>query len=262
MNLVKSEFLKLAYQRRTWGLLAAAIFLAVISTALSPYAIVRVQSVIKMPLSYADTIDGIYSKSLAAYILALVLGIVIMSSEFQHHTAIATFLATPNRLQVLSAKLITAAFWGAGFNVVATGLGMLSGKIALGFFSNVAEPHSYIFVNYLAAAALIGAVLGVVGASIGTLIRNQNAAVAIGLVWFQVLDRILMLVWPEGGKYMASGLITGMMQLHLNVKDKTTGLGINSADYLDPLPAAGMLLLYAVVFAVVAIATSLRRDID
>lgn len=262
MNLLKSEFLKLAYQRRTWGLLAAAIFLAVLGTAFSPYAISKLAHEMPLALSSADVIDAIYAKALGAYILALILGIVVMSSEFHHHTAIATFLTSPKRTQVLGAKLITAAIWGAGFNVIATLIGMGSGAFALTLFKNVGTPHGYIFVNYPLAAALIGAVLGVVGVGIGTLIRNQNGAVATGLVWFLVLDRILAVVWADAGKYLPTGLITAMMTLHLSVKDKSTGLGINTSDYLDPLPAAGLLLVYALVFAGVSIATTLRRDID
>jgi ABC-type transport system involved in multi-copper enzyme maturation permease subunit len=261
VNLLKSEFLKLAYQRRTWGLFAAAIFLSVLATALTPWALSRMKNAVVMPLTLTSSVDGVYSKSLGAYILALVLGIVIMSSEFQHHTAIATFLAAPKRLSVLGAKLITAAIWGAVLNVVATGLGMVSGAIALSMYKDAAKPDSYIFVDYIASAALTGAVLALVGLAIGTLIRNQNAAVSVGLVFFLVVDRILGLVWTEGGKYLPSGLITSMMQLHIDVNIKSTGLRINTADYLDPLPAAALMFGYGIAFALISLIT-LSRDID
>lgn len=262
MNLVKAEFLKLAYQRRTWGLLVAAIFLSVLGAALSPWAISRMQNQIVLPLSQAAVVDSVYSKALGAYIIVLIIGIIVMSSEFHHHTAIATFLATPKRTRVLTAKLITAAIWGAAINLVGTLVGMTSAAIALSFYKDAAQPDSFIWVDYPAAAVLIGAVLAVVGVGIGTLIRNQNGAVATGLVFFLVVDRILAVVWTEGGKYLPTGLISAMMQLHLNIKDKAVGIGFNSADYLDPLPAAGLMLVYAAVFAVAAIATTMRRDID
>jgi len=261
MRLLRAEFMKLAYQRRTWGLFAAAVFLAVLATALTPWALSRMQSVVVIPLSLPAAVDSVYSKALGAYIMSLVIGIVIMSSEFQHHTAIATFLATPKRINVLTSKLITAAVWGALINFVATALGMVSGAIALSFFKNVAAADSYIFVDYLCSALLIGAVLGVVGVAIGTLIRNQNAAVSTGLVLFLIVDRILAVVWTEGGKYLPSGLITGMMQLHLNLKDRASGFSLNTADYLEPWPAAGLLLGYGIVFAAISLIT-LRRDID
>lgn len=261
MNLLKAEFLKLVYQRRTWGLVLLGTFFAVLSTAFTPWALSRLDTVV-MPLSSADSVEGVYAKALGGYLLVLVLGITIMSSEFQHHTAIATFLASPKRINVLFAKLISAAIAGASMNLIATLIGMLSGTIALSFFSDVASPHASIWIDYPLAAVLIGAVLGVVGASIGSLIRNQNAAVATGLVWLSLVDRILAVIWVEIGKFLPTGLITSMMALKLNVSEKTSGISINTADYLEPLPAAGLLFAYGLVFAGIAIATTLRRDID
>ena len=261
MNLLKSEFLKLVYQRRTYGVLAAAIAIAVLATAFTPYALTHLRT-LGAPLSNAAVVDSVYAKALGGYMFALILGVLIMSSEFQNHTAIATFLATPKRIEVLVSKLAISAISGAILNVIATLVALASGVIALSMFKNVAAPDSYIWADYLASAALTGAVLAVMGVSIGTLIRNQNAAVSVAMIWIFVVDRILAVIWTDVGKYLPTGLITAMMNLHLDVKVRNIGLNINTADYLDPWPAAGLLLAYGVVFAVVSVATSLRRDID
>jgi ABC-2 type transport system permease protein len=261
VNLLKSEFLKLVYQRRTYGVLLAAIGISVLSTAFTPYALSRIEAM-GMPLGDAAVVDSVYSKALAGYMFALILGVLIMSSEFQNHTAIATFLATPKRFEVLISKIGIAAIAGAIVNVIATSVGLASGAIALSLFKHVATPHSYIWADYLASAALTGAVLAVMGVSIGTLIRNQNLAVSVAMIWIFVVDRILAVIWTEVGKYLPTGLITAMMNLHIDVKVKAIGFNINTGDYLDPWPAAGLLLLYGVLFAVVSVATSLRRDID
>ena len=262
MKLLKSEFLKLLYQRRTYGIVLAGIAISVLSTAFTPYALQRIGKGIIMPLSSASGVDGVYSKSLSGYIFALILGVLIMSSEYQHHTAIATFLATPKRLQVLLSKIAVAAISGAVINLVSAGIGMASGAFALTFFKNVAAPDSYIFADFFGSAALTGAVLGVMGVSIGTLIRNQNAAVTTSVIWFGFVDRILAVIWSEIGKYLPTGLITAMMNLHLDVKVQSVGLNFSTGDYLDPWPAAGLLLVYGIVFGVVSVLTSLRRDID
>ena len=261
MNLLKSEFLKLVYQRRTYGVLAAAIGIAVLATAFTPYALTKLRT-FGVPLSNPAVVDSVYAKALGGYMFALILGVLIMSSEFQNRTAIATFLATPKRIEVLVSKLAIAAIAGAILNLVATLVALASGAIALSMFKNVAAPDSYIWVDYLASAALTGAVLAVIGVSIGTLIRNQNAAVSVAMIWIFVVDRILAVIWTDVGKYLPTGLITAMMNLHLDVKVRSIGLNINTGDYLDPWPAAGLLLAYGVVFAVVSVATSLRRDID
>ena len=67
MRLLRAEFMKLAYQRRTWGLFAAAVFLAVLATALTPWALSRMQNVVVLPLSLPAAVDSVYSKALGAY---------------------------------------------------------------------------------------------------------------------------------------------------------------------------------------------------
>jgi hypothetical protein len=73
-----------------------------------------------------------------------------------------------------------------------------------------------------------------------------------------VIDPILLLVWPDAGKFLPSGLITAMMALDIQSPE----LGFDTTNYLPPLTATLVLLGYGVVFGAVAVATSLRRDID
>ena len=262
MNLVKSEFLKFLWLRRNWGLLLAATAISSLGAAFSPYAIVRVGGSLAMPLSSPDVVDGLYAKAMGGYMFMLILGIYAMSSEFHQHTAIATFLATPKRWKALVAKLGVSAVVGAVFNVIATGISMIAAAIALGFYKDAAAPHDYIFADYFASSALTGAVLAVMGVGIGTLIRSQNAAVLTGTLWIFLVDRLLAVLFVEVGKYLPTGLITSLMNLKLNLNSKQIPITLSTADYLDPAPAAGLLLLYGVVFAAVAVFTTLRRDID
>jgi ABC-2 type transport system permease protein len=261
MNLLKSEFRKLIYQRSTYGLILAAIAISVLATALSPYAVSKLGNAIVMPLSNADNIDGIYAKSLGSYMFIVIVGVLMMAGEFHHHTAVATFLAAPKRLNVLLAKIGMAAIAGAVIDLIATWIGIASGAFALTFYPKAAQPHDYIFLNFSASAALTGAVLAVVGVGIGALIRNQNLAVTASLIWLFVVDRILSVVWVEVGKYLPTGLITAMMNLKIDVTTKSP-ISINTADYLDPIPAAFLLLGYGIVFALVSLVFTLRRDID
>ena len=77
-----------------------------------------------------------------------------------------------------------------------------------------------------------------------------------------LVDRLLAVLFVEVGKYLPTGLITSLMNLKLNLNSKQIPITLSTADYLDPAPAAGLLLLYGVVFAAVAVFTTLRRDID
>jgi ABC-type transport system involved in multi-copper enzyme maturation permease subunit len=118
MNLVKAELRKLVYSNSTYGLLLASIFVAVLSTVVTPIVIDQEESGLFGSLKDQAMVDGVYANAISAYIFAIILGILIMSGEFRHGTAVATFLASPRRARVLVAKLVVAAFTGAVFQVV------------------------------------------------------------------------------------------------------------------------------------------------
>jgi ABC-2 type transport system permease protein len=116
---------------------------------------------------------------------ALVLGILGMAGELRHGTATPTFLVTPARGRVVAAKLIAAALAGlamalvAATVVLAIGLPWLPAK---GVHATVADSGLGARVAGLAAAVALSAVLG---AGLGALLRNQFAAVIVGLLWWQ-----------------------------------------------------------------------------
>lgn len=258
MNLLKSEWRKLIYVRAHWGLLIAAILVALLGTAVTPVILDSNAAAFGLGLDQPEAIDAVYANAISAYFFAIIIGIMLMSGEFRHGTSVATFLTAPKRGTVLANKLAIAAIGGALVMVIATASGLLGGWVALQFFDNVAEPSSGVFLNTMIAAVVSGGILGIVGVALGTLVRNQMLAITGSLIYLFVIDPILLTLAPEAGKWLPSGLITAMLALDIQAPE----LGIDTANYLPPLTATLVLLGYGVVFGVVAIATSLRRDID
>lgn len=258
MNLLKSEWLKLIYARANWGLLAASVWLAVVSTIVTPFVLQQQELVSFGTLQDQAVVDSIYANAVSSYIFSIILGVLIMAGEFRHGTAVATFLTAPKRVTVLWAKLGIAAIAGALMQLVSAVIAIAAGALTLTFFDDVAEPSAGIFVNTLLAAVLSGAVLAVIGVALGTLIRNQLIAVVSALVWLFIFEPILLVLWPEGGKWFPTGAISAMLAIDIDAPE----LGLSTADLLDPLSGTLLLLGYGAVFAAVAIATSLRRDID
>jgi ABC-type transport system involved in multi-copper enzyme maturation permease subunit len=258
MNLVKAELRKLVYSRSTYGLLLASIFVAVLSTVVTPIVIDQEESGLFGSLEDQAMVDGVYANAISSYIFAIILGILIMSGEFRHGTAVATFLASPRRARVLVAKLVVAAFAGAVFQVVSAGLAVAAGFYTLTFFEDVSSPSDSVFLNLAVASVLSGAILGLVGVAIGSLIRNQLIAIVSTLVWLFVLEPIVLLLFVDAGRWLPTGAITGMLALEF----ESEALGVSTADYLSPGVSAVVLLGYGAVFATVALVTSLRRDID
>jgi ABC-2 type transport system permease protein len=258
VNLIRAEFRKLLYSRSSYGLTLASVFLAVLSTVVTPIVISQDETGMFGSLSDSAMVDGVYANAISSYIFSIILGILIMSGEFRHGTAVATFLAAPRRILVLTAKLIVAAIAGALMQLISAALGMAGGLFTLSFYEGVASASENIFWSIMAAAALSGAVLGIVGVAIGSLIRNQLIAIVATLVWLFVVEPIVLLLFVEAGKWLPTGAITGMLALEF----ESEALGVNTADYLAPGLSALLLLGYGAVFAITAIFTSMRRDID
>jgi ABC-2 type transport system permease protein len=131
---------------------------------------------------------------------ALVLGILGMAGELRHGTATSTFLVTPVRGRVVAAKLAAAAVAGLAMAVVASaavfavGLPWLKAK---GIDVTVADTGLLARVAGLAVAVALFAVLGV---GLAAALRNQVAAVIVGLLWWsQGVERILVAVLHQPG---------------------------------------------------------------
>ncbi len=258
MNLLKSEWRKLIYVRAHWGLLIAAILVALLGTAVTPVILDSNAEAFGLGLDQPEAIDAVYANAISSYFFAIIIGIMLMSGEFRHGTSVATFLTAPKRGTVLANKLAIAAIGGALVMVIATASGLLGGWVALQFFDNVAEPSSGVFLNTMIAAVVSGAILGVVGVALGTLVRNQMLAITGSLIYLFVIDPILLTLAPEAGKWLPSGLITAMLALDVQAPE----LGFDTTNYLPALTATIVLLGYGLVFGAIAIATSLRRDIE
>jgi hypothetical protein len=131
---------------------------------------------------------------------ALVLGVLGMAGELRHGTATSTFLVTPKRGRVVAAKLAAAAVTGLAMAaassaaVLAVGLPWLRAK---GIEVAIADPGVATRVAGLAVAVALYAVLGT---GLGALLRNQVAAVVVGLLWWtQGVERVLTGILHQPG---------------------------------------------------------------
>ena len=196
-RLVHSELLKLRTTRtaRVLLTLAAAGTAALVAIvlllagqpgqpALGPDALRQLVLVPAQPLTLA----------------ALVLGVLGMAGELRHGTATSTFLVTPRRGRVVAAKLAAAAVTGLAMSlassaaVLAVGLPWLRAK---GIEVAIADPGVAARVARLAVAVALYAVLGT---GLGALLRNQVAAVVVGLLWWsQGVERVLTGILHQPG---------------------------------------------------------------
>jgi phosphatidylglycerophosphate synthase len=98
----------------------------------------------------------------------------------------------------------------------------------------------------------------VLGASIAALIRSQIISLIGVLIWLFAIEPILLLLFPDQGKFFLQGLITAIMALDVESEQ----FNLNTADFADPLTATLLLLGYAAVFAILSMIVSIRRDVE
>jgi ABC-2 type transport system permease protein len=258
MSLIKSELRKVLYVRANWGILLASVVISIISVVITPFIFEAGNVGGGLTLDSPQAIDAIYANAISGYIFVIILGIMLMAGEYRHGTAVATFLARPKREIVLAAKLGIAAIVGAVFMLISVWASILAGIIVLASFDNAAAPSSGTFLNLTIAGLVSGAILAVIGVAIGALLKSQMLAIVFSLVYLFVIDPLLLVLWVNIAKYLPGGLITAMTAIDIDAPE----LGINTANFLDPIQATLLLLGYGAVFALTSLVTSMKRDVE
>ncbi len=109
-------------------------------------------------------------------VLVLVLGVLVVTTEFRHGTASSIFLATPRRWPVLVAKLAATLLVGllAGLAFV-----LVNGGLALSLFSSRGGemPSAGDLASVYAGAVVSLALICAFGFGVGAVVRNQVVAI-------------------------------------------------------------------------------------
>jgi ABC-2 type transport system permease protein len=186
-------------------------------------------------------------------IFALVLGILVVATEFRHGTITPSLLAVPDRAQLVMAKLIASLVAGALLGLVASAvcaaivLPLLSSRnIATG--TDTSDVLKLIAGN-TAAAALYAAI----GVGLGALLRNQVGAIIGALGWIFLIEPLLTLI-PGFEDVITRWFPTG-------AANALAGTA-NSSDALDQVPAGLVLAVYAAIFVAAGLFVLRDRDVS
>jgi hypothetical protein len=248
-RLVAAEWVKASSTRSLWWLLAAALAYTAFTTAVS---IAVTNSVTSFSTAFVlDTPRGIravLADANAGSILAVVVGILGVTSEYRHRTMAQTLLVTPDRRRVLLGKVATYALVGLAFGVLDCVVAL---AVAVPWLSSL-----HLLVPVLSGDAglvLGGVVLATVlfclmGLGLGALVKNQVAAVIIALAWLLLIQNVLQ-VLPG-----ARDAITGGAAIALFREAPS------SAHLLPAWAGALVLLGYAVVLIVAGGTALVYRD--
>lgn len=216
----------------------------------------------------ADAIPGVLY-SLAAsigYVFPLLVGTLMVTGEFRHKTLTPTFLATPRRGVALSAKVVVGVLIGliyAVISLVATvgpGAAFLAG---FGLDTALSSSDTWALLGRIVLALVLWTLVGI---GVGTLVRNQVAAIVIVLAFTQFVEPIVR---------VAASFVTGLSDVTKFLPGAAsdalvgasifTGLGGQTAASGTTLEWWGggiVLAAYALVLLVLGHLFSWRRDVS
>ena len=129
----------------------------------------------------AAAADMLTAGRLAGVLLAMLLGTLVVTNEYAHRTAVATFLTNPHRGVVVAAKLVAAAAAGALLWAASTAVALVVTPIYLrGQHIDTALlggiPLRSVLLNLLGYT-----MWAAFGVGLGSLFRSQAGAVATGM---------------------------------------------------------------------------------
>jgi ABC-type transport system involved in multi-copper enzyme maturation permease subunit len=244
---VRSELLKIRTTRGWWAYLIVVVGLVGIGAA----AEVGSRSLperegLDFQFALVDLI-GISS------LLAIILGITIVTSEFRHGTITPTLLATPGRERVLAGKTIAGVLVALLFAALALVVVVLVASIWVAVDGGQLDLAQGDVVERTAKTVL-GVVLWLLlGVAIGSLVHSQVGALVGTLVWIFLVENLLvglasLLDADDAAEYLPFHALDGA--------DGTGGDNL-----LDYGPALAVTLGWIVLLGALGVARTRRRDI-
>jgi ABC-2 type transport system permease protein len=245
--LVRSELLKVSTTRGWWAYLIVIVLLVGIGTA----AEVGTRS--EDERSGLDFQFALVDLVGIASLLAIILGITMVTTEFRHGTITPTLLVSPGRERVLAGKaiagvLVAVLFAALAFVVVlvvaSTWVSIDGGDLQL------ADADVVERVGKILLSVVLWLLMGI---AIGSIVHSQVAALVGTLVWLFLAETLLMGLFALLDVEGASGY------LPFQALDGADGSG--GGDLLDYGPALAVTVGWIALIGVLGVVRTSRRDI-
>ena len=257
---VRTELLKLATMRLTYGLLAVAAALSALFSVLENDQAGAAGSGVP-PISTADGLRTVTTVTGIAMLFAAMLGSIATNGEFRHSTATLTYLATPQRTRVLLAKVTASSCAGSLFGlvagIIATGTGL---AFVAGHGDHVALSTGTL-VGHVAGAVAGAALLAALGAAIGSLVRSQLATVIGIFVWAIIIESLIGGLYTSTRPYLPYTAATTLAGTKLGSAAFGPAHGLKGSSPLPFVADVAMIAAFATAVALIAARTTVRRDI-
>ena len=256
---LRVELLKLRTTRSTLGFVAVSITVTALVGGLEA-ANAGTGSAMAIPsLATARGLQDAVASTGFALLVAAVFGASLASSEFRLGTITDTYIDEPRRARVMAAKAVAALVGGGLIGAAAAATALTISLVT------VAADHYHLSLSTWSLSgfglrAVIGsALLGAAGVGIGSLMRNQVAAVVLIFAWGLAIEETL------------GAALTSTIGPYLPYTAAAMAAGVTSGGGMPPIPqgihplpfaaVAGLIAALAVLLGAIAQITTLRRDV-
>jgi len=198
--------------------------------------------------SASDQVEVFRFGPLLGALFAGLVGALSITGEIRHGTIRPTFLMTPRRGRVVTAKIVASGLVGIVFALVAVGVALGVGSAALAARGIPITLDGSDYTLMPAGGIASAALWAPIGLGLGALLRNQVASLVAIVLWLFFIENLLLDFVPGAGRFApgaAAAAITGL--------DRDT--------LLAPAPGALLLALYAAAIAAAGWIATVRRDV-
>ena len=243
---IAAELLKLRTTRTAVALIGSVLGIVVLISLLASLTV-------EQDAEDFNTLD-LLSISGFAQLIALVLGILAVTTEIRHGTITPTLIAQPDRMIVMAAKLVSHVIAGLVLAAIAVlvGAGIVLGVLsARGIETGLGSGD---VTKLVVGQILAGALWAAIGVGLGALVGNQVGAIVGALAWTFLLENLLTLIPTFGEsvqKYGINGASNGLGSIETE----------NTGDVLGQVPGGLLLLAYAAAFVIAGTIMLRRRDV-
>jgi ABC-2 type transport system permease protein len=188
---------------------------------------------------------------LLGVLFAALLGAMSITTEIRHGTIRPTFLVTPWRSRVITAKAATSIVIGAGFGLAATAVAATAATVVLRARGIDVLLDAGDYALFIAGGAAAAALWAAIGVGVGAVVRNQVPAL-IGLcVWLLFVETLLL--GDVANLSDVARFLPGAAAQGLSGQDPGT--------LLAPAAALALLPLYTAAAVIVGSRATTRRDV-
>src|SRR6187200_1121007 len=248
---------------KLWWVALICIFVLSAGYAALPATVAWLQAragVTIAPFTDPGIVRSIYNGgNVLSRILAMVVGIVALGSEYRYGTVASSYLATPRRVRMLLGKAGALLIFGVIYGIVSVAAGIL---VAIPFV--MASNGSLLLDQPAIWRSIILGVCSIalwtmIGMGIGILIKNMLVALLVGIILGFLVEPVVSVVffvnrWDQLLNLMPSGATNAMLEI--------TSPVLFAAQHPTPWWVAGMILAaWCLLPALAGLLSAVRRDV-